>query len=270
MILNMNNNRRNFIKNLGLLGTTGILIPHMVLGQSKENTMKNNNSVRPKVLFFDVNETLLDLTDMKQVISKALNDRDDLLSLWFTTMLQYSLVTTASGHYEHFGTIGAAALQMVAANNNIEISEEEAHNTVVNSLRGLPSHPEVKKALAQLKNDGYTLVSFTNSSNEGVKKQFENAGLTEYFDERLSVEEVGKFKPFTDTYSWAARKMGIKPEECMLIAAHGWDVAGALWAGWRGAFISRPGQQLFPLAPNVEINEPDLLKISEKLIAFKK
>jgi len=225
---------------------------------------------RPKVLFFDVNETLLDLTDMKQVISEALNGRDDLLPLWFTTMLQYSLVTTVSGQYEHFGNIGAAALQMVAANNDIEISEEEARKTVLSSLRGLPAHPEVKEALANLKNEGYKLVSFTNSSNEGVKNQFESAGLTEYFEEQLSVEDIGKFKPSSEAYVWAARKMNVKPEECMLIAAHGWDVAGALWAGWRAAFVSRPGKQIFPLAPKTEINEPNLLKVSEKLITLKK
>ncbi len=224
---------------------------------------------RPKVLFFDVNETLLDLTKMKKQVGEALNGREDLLSLWFTTMLQYSLVTTASGQYEHFGHIGAAALQMVAANNGITISEDEARNVILNSLRGLPAHPEVKAALSQLKKDGYKLVSFTNSSNEGVKKQFESAGLTDYFDECLSVEGIGKFKPFTDVYNWGARKMGVKPEACMLIAAHGWDVAGALWAGWRAAFVARPGQQLFPLALQTEINESDLQKVADILVTFK-
>lgn len=251
------------------MGTTGMLMPNFVLGQTQENNNIMENKTRPKVLFFDVNETLLDLTQMKTKVGEALNGREDLLSLWFTTMLQYSLVTTASGQYEHFGYVGAAALQMVAANNGISISEEEARNIIVNSLRGLPAHPEVKEALSQLKKDGYKLVSFTNSSNEGVKKQFESAGLTEYFEERLSVEDIGKFKPFTDTYTWAARKMGVKPEECMLIAAHGWDVAGAVWAGWRAAFISRPGQQLFPLAPRTEIVESDLKKVAQLLVKYK-
>ncbi|MGB1211122.1 MAG: haloacid dehalogenase type II [Lacinutrix venerupis] len=265
----MKKDRRNFIKNLGIMGTTGMLMPNLVLGQTQENNNIMENKTRPKVLFFDVNETLLDLTQMKTKVGEALNGREDLLSLWFTTMLQYSLVTTASGQYEHFGYVGAAALQMVAANNGISISEEEARNIIVNSLRGLPAHPEVKEALSQLKKDGYKLVSFTNSSNEGVKKQFESAGLTEYFEERLSVEDIGKFKPFTDTYTWAARKMGVKPEECMLIAAHGWDVAGAVWAGWRAAFISRPGQQLFPLAPRTEIVESDLKKVAQLLVKYK-
>ena len=264
----MKSNRRNFIKNLGVLGTSSIIAPNILIGQTNKSNMKTINKERPKVLFFDVNETLLDLTQMKQQVGEALNGREDLLSLWFTTMLQYSLVTSASGQYEHFGNIGAATLQMVAANNNITISENKAREIILNALRGLPAHPEVKGALNQLKENGYKLVSFTNSSNQGVKKQFESAGLTQYFDERLSVEEVGKFKPFRETYEWGARKMGIKPNEAMLIAAHGWDVAGALWAGWRAAFISRPGQQIFPLAPKTEIIESDLQKTADILIKY--
>jgi len=223
---------------------------------------------RPKILFFDVNETLLELTQMKRQVGEALNGRDDLLSFWFTTMLQYSLVISASGQYEHFENIGAATLQMVGANNGIIISGSEAREIIANAFYSLPAHPEVKGALSQLKENGYKLVSFTNSSNEGVKKQFESAGLTEYFDELLSVEDVGKFKPFRETYEWGARKMGIKPNEAMLIAAHGWDVAGALWAGWRAAFISRQGQQIFPLAPKTEIVESDLQKTADILVKY--
>jgi len=224
---------------------------------------------RPKVLFFDVNETLLDLTPLQQQVAIALGGQEDLVPLWFTTMLHYSLVTSASGKYQHFGTLGAAALQMVGSNNELHISKQEAEKTIAEGLGDLSAHPEVKKALAQLKNEGYKLVSFTNSSNEGVTKQFESSGLTPYFEERLSIEDVGKFKPFKETYDWAAHKMDAKPEECMLIAAHGWDVAGALWAGWRAAFISRPGQQPFPLAPETEIVASNLQKVADILAGYK-
>ncbi|MFB9055693.1 haloacid dehalogenase type II [Mariniflexile ostreae] len=224
---------------------------------------------RPKVLFFDVNETLLDLAQMKATVSKALNGKEDLLPLWFSTMLQYALVTTATGKYEHFEHIGAAALQMVAANNGISISEKDARHTITKSFRSLPAHPDVKPALALLKDAGYTLVSFTNSSNEGVKEQLKNAGLTSYFDEILSIEAVGKFKPFPETYTWAASQMNVKPEACMLIAAHGWDVAGAIRAGWRASFVSRPGQQEFPLAPKTEIIAPSLKKTADLLLTYK-
>ena len=55
----------------------------------------------------------------------------------------------------------------------------------------------------------------------------------------------------------------------MLIAAHGWDVAGALWAGWRAAFVSRPGQQTFPLAPKSEIELPNLKQVADILVTYK-
>ena len=224
---------------------------------------------KPKVLFFDVNETLLDLTIMNKQVGDALGGKDNLLSLWFTTMLHYSLVVSASGQYKPFGHIGAAALQMVAANNDILISEDEARKIVASAMQNLPPHPEVKDALALLKKEGYTLVALTNSDTESLKNKFKNVGLTPYFHALLSVESVGKFKPFTDVYHWAAHKMNVKPEECMLIAAHGWDVAGAVWAGWRAAFISRPGQQLFPLAPKTEIVEADLQKVADVLVTYK-
>lgn len=223
---------------------------------------------RPSVLFFDVNETLLDLSLVKKNISIALGGKEDLVKLWFTTLLQYSLVTSAVGQYEDFGDIGAATLQMVASNNNIEISKQDAEDVVKTSLRNLTAHPEIKKALTQLKENGYKLVAFTNGSNAALKEQLNNAGLAPYFDAQLSVEDAGKFKPFTEAYNWAAQNMDTTPENCMLIAAHGWDVAGALWAGWRATFVARPGQQEYPLAPKTEIVAADLQKVADILVTY--
>ncbi|MEP0712367.1 haloacid dehalogenase type II [Nonlabens ulvanivorans] len=230
--------------------------------------MQKHKPSRPKVVFFDVNETLLDLAPMKTEIATVLGEEKEVLALWFTTMLQYALVTSASGQYKSFGEIGAAALQMVVANQNSFISEADALKIVSESMQNLPPHPEVKAALALLKEEGYTLVALTNSSVESLKNKFENVGLTSYFDALLSIESVGKFKPFSETYHWAAQEMKVKNEDCMLVAAHGWDVAGALWAGWRAAFVSRPGQQKFPLAPDTEITGSDLSKIAEALIQY--
>jgi 2-haloacid dehalogenase len=46
-------------------------------------------------------------------------------------------------------------------------------------------------------------------------------------------------------------------------------VAGANWAGWQTAFVSRPGRQLFPLANLPEINEENILSVVKKLIAIR-
>ena len=262
-------NRRRFLT-YSAAGASAALTSTSALASAPLRTSleaKGKPMERPKVLFFDVNETLLDLTSMKKSVASALGGREDLLSLWFTTMLQYSLVSSAGGQYADFGVIGAATLRMVARNNGIELSESESKNAIM-PIRTLPPHPDVRDGLKRLKNAGYRMVTLTNSSNAGVEAQMSNAGLTDMFETRLSVEDVQMYKPHQHVYAWAARKLGLQPHECMLVAAHGWDIAGALWAGWRAAFLSRPGAQLYPLAPDPEIHVPELGKAADQLIAM--
>ena len=217
--------------------------------QPDKNTAMSARELRaPKVIFFDVNETLLDLTAMRSSVGEALGGRDDLLPLWFSTMLHHSLVDSTTGRFHTFGEIGVVSLLMVAEIEAIELTKAQAKTAIVTPLRSLPPHPDVRDGLQALKNKGYKLVSLTNSSNQGVYTQFKNADLLSYFDERLSVEDINLYKPDTRTYEWAIEKMGIAAEDAMLVAAHGWDIAGAKQAGWQAAFIARPGKVLYPLA----------------------
>ncbi|MDP5033079.1 MAG: haloacid dehalogenase type II [Paraglaciecola sp.] len=215
-------------------------------------------STKPKVIVFDVNETLLDLETMRRSIGDALGGKDELTTLWFSTMLHHSLVTTVSGDYQDFGKIGVAALLMVAQNEGISITQEQAVIAIKTPLLSLPAHPDVKPGLAALKAKGYTLVSLTNSSNEGVQTQFANAGLTDFFEQRMSIEDIKVYKPDLRAYAWALKKLGIKPEDALMVAAHGWDVAGAKAAGMQTAFVARPGKALYPLAPQPDYVVKDL------------
>lgn len=217
----------------------------------------------PLVLLFDVNETLLDIGPLKRKIGDILLD-PQAASLWFTTMLQYSLVMTVSGQYAAFPEIGAAALQMLARNADIVLEPQDA-KAALSIMRSLAPHPDVKPALERLKQKGLRLATLTNSSQSGVQAQMEHAGLAPLFERQLSVESVRKFKPHRAVYEWAAREMGVRPHECMLVAAHGWDVAGAQWAGMRTAFIAREGQQKFPLAPAPDVAVADLEALAARL-----
>jgi len=222
---------------------------------------------RPKVIFFDVNETLLDLGPVKKTVGEALGGRPDLVPLWFTTMLQYSLVTTVADRYSDFGEIAVACLQMVAGNHGIELDESAAKNAIA-PIRALPPHADVVPALERLGDAKYRLLALTNSSNAAIADQLKNAGLDKLFESALSVESVGLYKPHAHVYRWAARQAGVDVSECMLVAAHGWDVAGATWAGMRSAFVGRPGQQQFPLGPEPELAVASLNELADQLTAL--
>jgi len=219
---------------------------------------------RPLVIFFDVNETLLDLKPVKKSVGKALGGHPELVPLWFTTLLQYSLVTTVADRYSDFGEIAVACLRMVAGNQGIDLDEAAAKKAVA-PIRSMPPHPDVVPALERLRDAKYRLLTLTNSSNAAVADQLKNAGLDMLFESALSVEGVGLYKPHTHVYRWAARQAGVDVSECLLVAAHGWDVAGAAWAGMRTAFVGRPGQQQFPLGPTPELEVANFTELADKL-----
>ncbi|MFZ4861945.1 haloacid dehalogenase type II [Sphingobacterium sp. Mn56C] len=269
-------NRRNFLKDTLKLGTAGAILPASLSAFALPAAAnpgeglhilqpegKNRFAGRPKVLFFDVNETLLDLEPLKVQVNTLLGNKD-LGTLWFTSMLQYAFVTSLGRQYADFGTVGAAALEMIAANHGISLKPGDAM-AVVKQIMHLEPHPDVKEGLSLLKDAGYTLVSFTNSSNYAVNQQLQHAGISSFFDRRISVQDFGRFKPDRDVYDWAARCMGVSNRESMLIAAHGWDIAGAAWAGWQSAFIARAGQQIFPLAPQPQLYENNLTALAQAL-----
>lgn len=218
-----------------------------------------------KVVFFDVNETMLDLESMRESVGAALGGRKDLLSYWFSKMLHYSLVSTDINNYQDFGKIGVNSLLMVAQENNIALSPEQAKKAIVTPLLTLPPHSDVIPALKELKKMNIRLVTLTNSSNYGVRTQLENAKMIDYFDERLSIEDIKTYKPAVSTYEWALNKMNIKAQEAVLVAAHGWDVAGAKAAGLKAVFVARPGKSLYPLSIQPDYVVKDFKELVEVL-----
>ena len=53
----------------------------------------------------------------------------------------------------------------------------------------------------------------------------------------------------------------------MLVAAHAWDVSGAVAAGARAAFIARPGMVPSPLGDQPELIADDLAQLADLVLA---
>ncbi len=60
--------------------------------------------------------------------------------------------------------------------------------------------------------------------------------------------------------------MGIEPEDAMLVAAHGWDVAGAKAANMQAVFVARPGKALYPLAKDPDFIVNGIDELADKII----
>ncbi|MED5334497.1 MAG: haloacid dehalogenase type II [Pseudomonadota bacterium] len=201
----------------------------------------------PKVIFFDINETLLDMQAIKTGLASVLNGDETLVDLWFANLLHHSLVDVASGQFHDFIDIGAAALTMVAHSKDIFVDEATAKDIIKQHITRLPAHDDVVPTLKALQSAGVTLVALSNSSKAGLDAQLEFANIKPYFSHILSVESVRTYKPHAAVYHWACQQANVKNEDAMMVAAHGWDVSGAKATGMQTAFVERSGKMMYPL-----------------------
>jgi 2-haloacid dehalogenase len=220
--------------------------------------------VMPSVILFDVNETLLDLHALDPLFQRVFGDAAVMQS-WFAQVLQSALVATVTDAYVDFGTIGGAALDMTAARQGISLSGD-GRAEILGGMLSLPPHPEVPESLGRLRDAGPRLATLTNSTAQVAKTQLTNAGLLGYFEQLLSVEAVRRFKPAAETYRMAAGKLGVQVSDICLVAAHDWDIAGALRAGCAAAFVARPGMVLSPLAERPDFIGQDLREVTDQIL----
>ena len=219
-----------------------------------------------KVILFDVNETLLDMSKLKKALMKAFNNKAA-FHQWFGLLLQYSLVDTVTKHYHDFRTIGDAALDMTASMLQEKSLKPADKHKILELMTELPAHQDVPEGLKLLLEAGYSLVAFTNSTRSVLDQQLRYADLIHYFEQGLSVDEQRQYKPYVGTYHVAARQAGAPdPTTAILIAAHGWDIAGALHAGLQAGFIARKGQTLYPLAPDPTFQGKTLVEVAKQII----
>ncbi|MGH2542554.1 MAG: haloacid dehalogenase type II [Ardenticatenaceae bacterium] len=218
----------------------------------------------PRVIVFDVNETLLDLQALSPRFAQVFGDAA-VIREWFAQLLQSALVATLIDNYSDFATIGRAALEMVAARRGVSLADEERSH-ILGGMRELPPHPEVRASLERLRDAGLRLATLTNSPPHVVRAQLAYAGLDDLFEQILSVEPVRRFKPALEPYHFAARELGVDVSELRLVAAHDWDVTGAMRAGCAAAFVARPGMVLNPLMEAPDIVGTDLAEVTERIL----
>ena len=218
----------------------------------------------PRVIVFDVNETLLNVHHLEPLFEEAFGDRA-MLRQWFSLLLLHSEVATLAGPYFDFATLAHAALQMTASAHRIALSTE-IQDRILEGMASLPPHPEVPGALKSLRDAGLRLVTLTNSSQRVLDQQMRTANLEGFFERTFSVDPVRRFKPAPEPYRMVAAELGVQTGDLRMVAAHAWDVVGALQARCAAAFVSRPGKVLFPLGPQPDIVGPDLLTVGNAIL----
>ncbi len=111
------------------------------------------------------------------------------------------------------------------------------------------------------------MAALTNSTTEVAGAQLAHAGLREFFEQALSADMARRLKPAREAYHMAGQRLGISPSDVRMIAAHAWDITGAIRAGCAAVFIARPNMVLDPTGEQPDIVARDLREAAEQIIA---
>lgn len=197
---------------------------------------------------FDVSDLGVEVTEKAGVDSKAFSD------LWRSRQLEYSWVRAVAGQHVDFWQVTRDALDY--ALESFGLSDSWGSPLMEAYLR-LPVFADVMPALEQFRASGLPLAVLSNGTARMLNAIVAHAGITEYFEALLSVEEVGIFKPHERVYALAPKRLSLPVERICFVSSNGWDAWSAKAFGFRVVWCNRrarPRERL-PSAPDGEISD---------------
>src|SRR5262247_663145 len=99
--------------------------------------------------------------------------------------------------------------------------------------------PDVVAGLTRLKRK-YILATLSNGNVALIVNMARRAGLP--WDAVLGAEVARHYKPQREAYLTTADLLGLRPEQCMMVAAHNSDLVAASRCGFRTAYVPRPAE----------------------------
>lgn len=221
----------------------------------------------PSVLVFDVNETLVDIESLAPLFAEKFGD-ERVLREWFAQLVMYSMTATLTENYVDFSTLAQGVLRMLGDIYQVAITDDDQAR-LKTGLLTMPAHPDAADGLAALRDNGFRLVTLTNSPpNPNGPTALQNSGLAPFFEQQLSVDARRAFKPAPAVYRYVCETLQVAPADCMMVAAHVWDTLGAQHIGFSSALITRPGNPPLPVdgLPQPTLVVSDLRELASRLI----
>lgn len=196
---------------------------------------------RPRVIVFDVNETLSDMSPMAHRFAEV-GAPAHLAATWFAALLRDGIALAAAGATAPMAEIGATLLRTKLSGRPLDRDVDAAVEHVMSGFTGLAVHRDVVDGVGQLSELGIRLVTLSNGSADIARGLLDRAGLADRFERLLSVEQAGIWKPAAEAYAYALAECGVAAPEAMLVAVHPWDVDGAARAGLATGWLNRSGE----------------------------
>ena len=146
-----------------------------------------------KACVFDAYGTLFDVNSAAEKCRSKIGDKwESFANYWRKTQLEYTWLRSLMGRHKDFWQITEDSLDKSMKAFKIDIKMK---NELLNLYKVLSPYPEVKETLEKLKSKKIKLAILSNGTPDLLKKLVESNNIQNYFDDLMSVETVGVYKP---------------------------------------------------------------------------
>lgn len=164
---------------------------------------------------------------------------------------QYQDTILMLGHSGYL-EVAERALRYTLRLNEIRFEQADIERAM-GYWQELEPFAEVRLALERL-SSRFRLVALSNGNADFLAHLAKNRVRWD-FDEIISVDRVGAFKPHPAVYRRATQILALEPSACLMVSANSFDVLGARACGLRAAFVNRRGlpYEDSPLQPDLTV-----------------
>ena len=198
-----------------------------------------------KALLFDVFGTVVnwrlgitrDLTTHFQ--NHPCNRAPEVIADAWRAQYQSSMEPIRSGRrgYVDLDTLHTENLESVAEMFHLELGTPEEKKWLIEAWHRLPCWPDSVSGIRALQRRFIC----ASQSNAHIALAVNLTRHNQFaWDVILGSEVVRTYKPAPEAYTRASEALGLRPEECMMVAAHNYDLKAAQEVGFQTAFIRRP------------------------------
>jgi 2-haloacid dehalogenase len=174
---------------------------------------------------------------------------------WRERQLRYSWLCSMMGKYDDFWELTMRALDTTLEEHALA-SNDKVRARLLSLYGELSAYQEVPEVLANLKAAGHRLAVLSNASPSMLVKALDAAGISEWFDELLSVDVLKCYKPTPAVYQLIPERFDCKPSDVTFFSSNNWDVSGAGAFGFKTIWVNRTGVAWdnLPGKPDIIVN----------------
>lgn len=193
---------------------------------------------RFKAIAFDY-FVLFDPNSVVPIVEKEFPGKGlEFTKTWRGKQFEYGFLRSITSKHQDFFKVTGDALDYTAELMNIKLTAEQRER-LLKAYLTLKPWPDAIDALKKIKESGMRIITIANFSKTMLQGNARNAGIENLFDELLSTEVNGTYKPDAKSYALGMSRLKLKKNEIVFAAFGGWDAFGAKSFGYPTYWVNR-------------------------------